>query len=246
VTQETQTARTLRLRLPGLTGHRAGQHVDVRLTAPDGYTAVRSYSIASALPGDELDLTVEELADGEVSPYLVRSVAVGDSLEVRGPVGGWFVWDPADPSPVQLIAGGSGVVPLMAMIRAHAAGTGAGARSPESGAAPGYAAPFRLLYSVRRPASAYYSAELEELSGSALLSVDYVYTREAPAASATPPHRLDSETLLAAVLPQSVHPQIFICGATTFVETVADWLVRAGYPADRIKTERYGGMGTTP
>jgi ferredoxin-NADP reductase len=228
VTQETHTARTLRLRLPGLTGHRAGQHVDVRLTAPDGYTAVRSYSIASALPGDELDLTVEELADGEVSPYLVRSVAVGDSLEVRGPVGGWFVWDPADPSPVQLIAGGSGVVPLMAMIRAHAAGTGAGARSPESGAAPGYAAPFRLLYSVRRPASAYYSAELEELSGSALLSVDYVYTQ------------------LAAVLPQSVHPQIFICGATTFVETVADWLVRAGYPADRIKTERYGGMGTTP
>lgn len=239
VTPETATARTLRLRLPGLTGHKAGQHVDVRLTAPDGYTAVRSYSVASALPGDELELTVEELADGEVSPYLVHDVAAGDQLEVRGPVGGWFIWDPADASPVQLIAGGSGVVPLMAMIRAHAAATA-------GETAPGYAAGFRLLYSVRSPGAAYYSAELDELAASPLLAVTHVYTREAPAGSSTPPHRLDAATLLAAVLPLEADPAVFICGATAFVETMADALVQAGYSAERIKTERYGGMGTTP
>jgi len=209
----------------------------VRLTAPDGYTAVRSYSVASAQPGDELELTVEELADGEVSPYLVRGVSVGDQLEVRGPVGGWFVWDPADPSPVQLIAGGSGVVPLMAMIRAHAAA---------DPASPGATAEFRLLYSVRSPAAAYYGAELDQRAASPLLSVTRVYTREAPAGSADPPRRLDAATLTGAVLPVSANPAFFICGATAFVETVADWLVQAGYPADRIKTERYGGMGSTP
>ena len=236
VRQETGTARTLRLRLPGLTGHRPGQHVDVRLTAPDGYTAVRSYSVASALPGDELELTVEELADGEVSPYLVHQVTAGDQLEVRGPVGGWFVWNPADPAPVQLIAGGSGVVPLMAMIRSHGVG----------GSADGYAAPFRLLYSVRSPASAYYGTELDDLAGSPLLTTTYVYTREAPAGSGTQPHRLEAPTLLDAIPPVSDNPAFFICGATAFVETVADWLVQAGYPADRIKTERYGGTGSTP
>jgi ferredoxin-NADP reductase len=229
VTQETRTARTLRLRLPGLTGHRAGQHVDVRLTAPDGYTAVRSYSVASALAGDELDLTVEELTDGEVSPYLVHGVAVGDQLEVRGPVGGWFVWDPADPSPVQLIAGGSGVVPLMAMLRAHAA---AGPGSP------GAAAPFRLRYSVRSPDAVYYRTELDELARSPLVDVTIVYTREAPAGSNTPPRRLDAATLAARALPAGDNPAVFICGATAFVETVADWLVQAGHSPHRIKTER--------
>ncbi|MGO4784324.1 ferredoxin reductase [Cryobacterium sp. W22_MBD10_FK3] len=237
MTQETATARTLRLRLPGLSGHRAGQHVDVRLTAPDGYTAVRSYSVASALPGDELDLTVEELADGEVSPYLVHGVSVGDQLEVRGPVGGWFIWDPTDPSPVQLIAGGSGVVPLMAMIRAHAA---AGPDVPGAGAA------FQLLYSVRSPDSAYYSAELQQLAAARLLTVTHVYTREAPAGSPVAPGRLDAATLLASVLPASANPVVFICGATAFVEAVADWLVQGGHSSDRIKTERYGGMGSTP
>jgi len=167
----------------------------------------------------------------------VRQVAVGDQLEVRGPVGGWFVWDPADPSPVQLIAGGSGVVPLMAMIRAHAA-AGPGV--------PGGTAPFRLLYSVRSPATGYYGAELAELAGSPLLDVTYVYTREAPTGSSITPHRLDAATLLAAVLPVADDPAFFICGATAFVETVADWLVHAGYPADRIKTERYGGTGSRP
>nr|WP_198414068.1 ferredoxin reductase [Cryobacterium adonitolivorans] len=238
VTQETRTARTLRLRLPGLAGHRAGQHVDVRLSAPDGYTAVRSYSVASASPGDELDLTVEELADGEVSPYLVRQVAVGDQLEVRGPVGGWFVWDPADPSPVQLIAGGSGVVPLMAMLRAHTAAAGS--------ASPGGAAPFRLLYSVRGPDAVYYGAELDDLARLPLVDVTVVYTREAPAGSNEPPRRLDAATLVRSTLPAADNPAVFVCGATAFVETVADWLVQAGHSPARIKTERYGGTGTRP
>ena len=235
VTQETRTARTLRLRLPGLTGHRAGQHVDVRLTAPDGYTAVRSYSVASALAGDELDLTVEELTDGEVSPYLVHGVAVGDQLEVRGPVGGWFVWDPADPSPVQLIAGGSGVVPLMAMLRAHAAA---------DPAFPGAGAPFRLLYSVRGPDAVYYGSELDDLARSVLVDVTVVYTREAPAGNGRPPRRLDAATLMHSVWPAADNPAVFVCGATAFVETVADWLVLGGHSPARIKTERYGGTGS--
>lgn len=236
VTQETRTARTLRLRLPGLTGHRAGQHVDVRLSAPDGYTAVRSYSVASAWPGDEIELTVEELSDGEVSPYLVHQVAVGDRLEVRGPVGGWFVWDPADPSPVQLIAGGSGVVPLMAMLRAHAAA---------DPASPGAAAPFRLLYSVRSPAAVYYRDELDALGRSPLVDITLVYTREAPAGSRRPPGRLDAPALAAGTLTPAENPAVFVCGATAFVETVADWLIEAGHSASRIKTERYGGTGTS-
>ncbi|MFF1635772.1 ferredoxin reductase [Leifsonia sp. NPDC058248] len=230
---ETPTARTLRLRIPGLHGHLAGQHVDVRLTAPDGYQAVRSYSIASALPGDELEITVEELADGEVSPYLVRGAAVGDQLEVRGPVGGWFVWRPGDDSPVQLIAGGSGVAPLMSMVRAHAM---AGSR-----------APFRLLYSVRTPASVYYKDELRMLAQDAApLSVDYVYTREAPAGSSVPAGRLTADTLGMSALPAAQMSLFYICGATAFVESVSDWLVAAGHDAARIKTERYGGIGGAP
>ena len=228
---ETPTARTLRLRIPGLHGHLAGQHVDVRLTAPDGYQAVRSYSIASASAGDELELTVEELPDGEVSPYLVRGVAVGDQLEVRGPVGGWFVWRPGDETAVQLIAGGSGVVPLMSMARAHAAA--------------GSSAEFRLLYSARAPESVYYGEELGHLANdtAAPLHVSYVYTREAPSGWPVAAGRLTKQTLADSILPASATPTFFICGATMFVETVSDWLVAAGYDPDRIKTERYGGIG---
>jgi len=228
---ETPTARTLRLRIPGLHGHLAGQHVDVRLTAPDGYQAVRSYSIASALPGDELEITVEELVDGEVSPYLVRGIAIGDQLEVRGPVGGWFVWHKGDDGPVQLIGGGSGVVPLVSMARAHAA------------AASG--AEFRLLYSVRMPGTIYYSDELAmlEKDAAAPFAVSYVYTRTAPADWPVPAGRLTAETLAQHVLPVSADPTVFICGATAFVESVSDWLVAAGYDPARIKTERYGGVG---
>ncbi|WP_285113492.1 FAD-binding oxidoreductase [Leifsonia sp. fls2-241-R2A-40a] len=241
---ETPTARTIRLRIPGLHGHLAGQHVDIRLTAPDGYQAVRSYSIASGggrgalepheLPADELELTVEELVDGEVSPYLVRGLMAGDQLEVRGPVGGWFIWRDGDTTPVQLIAGGSGVVPLMSMARAHAAA--------------GSAAPFRMLYSLRTPASGYYGDELTTLAAdtAAPLEVDYVYTRQAPAGASAPPGRLTAEGLMQRALPASDSPTFFICGSTPFVEAVSGWLVDAGHDPARIRTERYGGIGGTP
>jgi ferredoxin-NADP reductase len=236
--EETATARTIRLRIPGLAGHLAGQHVDVRLTAPDGYQAVRSYSIASAsgsdgLAPDEFELTVEELPDGEVSPYLVHGLSVGDQVEVRGPVGGWFVWRTGDSGPVQLIAGGSGVVPLMSMARAHAA-----AASP---------APFRLLYSARTPTSVYYRDELMALGeGAAPLRVDYVYTRQTPPDWPTPPGRLTAEVLAGLVLPAADSPSFYICGSTPFVEAVSGWLVDAGHDPDRIRTERYGGIGGAP
>ncbi len=233
--EETATARTIRLRIPGLAGHLAGQHVDVRLTAPDGYQAVRSYSIASAsgaggLAPDEFELTVEELPDGEVSPYLVHGLAVGDQLEVRGPVGGWFVWRAGDAGPVQLIAGGSGVVPLMSMARAHAAAT-----SP---------APFRLLYSARTPMSVYYRDELMALGeGAAPLHVDYVFTRETPPNWPVAAGRLTADALNALVLPATDSPAFYLCGSTPFVEAVSGWLVDAGHDPDRIRTERYGGIG---
>ncbi len=230
--EETSNARTLRLRVPKLMGHLPGQHVDVRLTAPDGYQAVRSYSVASALPSDELEITVEELPDGEVSPYLVHGVSVGDQLEIRGPVGGWFVWHAEDTSPTQLIAGGSGVVPLMSMIRAHAASASL--------------APFRLLYSVRNPDAVFYRDELARLAmpgAAGPLDITFVYTRVAPPGWSTPPGRLDADLLARSILPASENPAFFICGATGFVETVSDWLVQAGHDPDRIKTERYGGIG---
>lgn len=230
--RETATARTLSLRIPGLGGNLAGQHVDVRLTAEDGYSAVRSYSIATAGTGETLEITVDELPDGEVSPYLVEDVSVGDQLEVRGPVGGWFVWKPEHTSPVQLIAGGSGIVPLMAMIRAHEASDNPSA--------------FSLLYSVRSEEAAIYRDELATLAErSAKLAVDYAYTRKAPAGWPAEPKRLDQATLLARAVPVQAEPSVYVCGQTVFVETVADWLVRAGYPPATIKTERYGGTGGT-
>ncbi|WP_461162982.1 FAD-binding oxidoreductase [Arthrobacter sp. R4-81] len=232
-TLETETARTIGLRVDGLMGNLAGQHIDIRLTADDGYTAVRSYSVATAGMDELLEITVDELANGEVSPYLVRHLAVGDQLEIRGPVGGWFVWRPTNTNPVQLIAGGSGVVPLMSMIRAHEA-------SPNP-------SQFQLLYSLKSPASAFYREELLTLSReSPKLSVDYVYTREAPPGWPTAAKRLTAETLLAKMLPADDMPDFFICGQTVFVETVAEWLVQAGYPAASIKTERFGGTGGTP
>lgn len=227
---ETATARTLRLRVPGLHGNLAGQHIDVRLTAEDGYTAVRSYSVATAGAGDELEITVEELDDGEVSPYLVRVAAVGDRFEIRGPVGGWFVWRDDDAATVQLIAGGSGIVPLMAMIRAH-----------EASANPSR---FRLLYSVRDPGSVIYRDELRRAAdASHKLAVDYVFTRRAPAGWPVPAGRLDATRLARSVVPLDATPRFFVCGPTVFVETVADWLVKADYPADTIRTERFGGIG---
>jgi ferredoxin-NADP reductase len=236
--QETARARTLRIEVEGWTRHVAGQHVDIRLTAEDGYTAVRSYSIASSASSGLLEITVDRLDDGEVSPYLVDGAEVGDRFEVRGPAGGWFVWrpDPARPDseqpdserPVQLIGGGSGVVPLMAMIRSHA-----DTRS---------AAPFRLLYSVREPGSALFHDELVRREAEdETLDVTWNYSRTAPAGWAGVPGRLTPAAIADASFPPGERPAVFVCGSTPFVEQVADALVAAGHhPAD-VRTERYGG-----
>jgi len=229
VREETATARTIALQIPGWPGHRSGQHVDVRLTAADGYSAQRSYSIASARAGDQIELTVQRLADGEVSPYLAQVLAVGDPLELRGPIGGWFVWEPA-PAPVLLVAGGSGVVPLMAMIRTRAA-----TRSQ---------APFRLVYSVRGPGDALYAGELAERQrrGDGL-HVAYVYTRATPAGWPVPPGRIGPGVLTAPGWAPDRHPVVFVCGPTGFVEAAADLLVNAGHDPHTIKTERFGPSG---
>jgi len=229
VRDETATARTIVLSVPGWPGHRAGQHVDVRLTAADGYSAQRSYSIASAPAGDEIELTVQRLADGEVSPYLAQVLTVGDPLELRGPIGGWFVWAPA-PVPVLLVAGGSGVVPLMAMIRTRAA--------------TGTQAPFRLVYSVRAPGDALYSDELAERQAiDDGLHVASVYTRTTPVGWPVPPGRIGAVVLTAPGWAPDRNPAVFVCGPTGFVETAADLLIGAGHDPGTIKTERFGPSG---
>jgi ferredoxin-NADP reductase len=237
---ETATARTIVLDVPGWPGHLAGQHVDVRLTAEDGYSTERSYSIASApengRAGPQVEITVQRLADGEVSPYLTQTLAVGYPLELRGPIGGWFVWNPDGPAstgPVLLVAGGSGVVPLMAMIRERAA---AGSR-----------APFRLIYSVRDPSALLYADELvrRDRAGDGL-QVRYVYTRTAPPGSTEPTGRINAGLIASAGWPPDEAPAVFVCGPTGFVEAVADLLVRAGHGAGAIKTERFGPSGGKP
>jgi ferredoxin-NADP reductase len=233
VRDETPTARTIVLEVPGWPGHRAGQHVDVRLTAPDGYSAQRSYSIASAPGGSRVELTVQRLADGEVSPYLTQTLAVGDPLELRGPIGGWFVWDPDGAAPVLLVAGGSGVVPLMAMIRTRAT--------------VGSQTPFALIYSVRAAAAALYAGEIaerEQAGGG--LAVTYVYTRTAPAGSAQAAGRIGPEVIATAGFPPGKSPAVFVCGPTGFVETAANLLVAAGHDPRTIKTERFGPSGGQP
>src|SRR6478735_1649091 len=167
---ETATARTITLEAPDWPGHLPGQHVDVRLTALDGYTATRSYSVSAPEQDDHVELTVQRVPDGEVSGFLADGLAVGDAVRLRGPIGGWFVWDPASTGPVLLVAGGSGVVPLMSMIRTRDMS--------------GSTAPFRLLYSVRTPEAAFYPAELaRRAKARAGLDVSYVYTRTAPPGS---------------------------------------------------------------
>ncbi|MGW6275991.1 ferredoxin reductase [Kribbella sp. NPDC055071] len=228
VRRETETARTLTLDVPDWPGHLAGQHLDVRLTAPDGYRASRSYSIASAWTGATIELTVEQVPDGEVSPYLVDVIKVGDPLEIRGPVGGWFVWKPEQEGPVQLIGGGSGVVPLRAMLRAHSAAVST--------------TPVRLLYSVRRPESVIYVSDLKELAASDDVDVRLVYTREAPAGEPRV-GRIDAEVIEQHALPPDQLPTTYVCGPTPFVETVADLLVAAGHDPARVRTERFGPTG---
>jgi ferredoxin-NADP reductase len=228
VRRETPTARTLILQVPEWPGHLAGQHLDVRLTAPDGYRASRSYSIASAWTGDAIELTVEQVPDGEVSPYLVEVLKVGDPLEIRGPVGGWFVWKPEQSGPVQLIGGGSGVVPLMAMLRAHSAAAST--------------APVRLLYSVRRPASVIYADELKKLAAADDVDIRLRYTREAPEGELQV-GRVDAELLERVAFPPSMSPTTYVCGPTPFVEAVADLLVAAGHDPATVRTERFGPTG---
>jgi ferredoxin-NADP reductase len=221
---ETPRVRTLELDVPGWAGHRAGQHLDVRLTAEDGYQAQRSYSIASA-PGDTVALTVERLEDGEVSPYLVDEARDGDQLEVRGPIGGYFVWDGDEPEPVLLVAGGSGVVPLMAMAR-HRARVGA-------------TTPMRLVYSSRSWEDVIYRDELETLG----LEVVHTLTREQPPGWIGYSRRIDTELLADVAWPASESPRVYVCGSTRFVDAAADGLLELGYEPAWIRTERFGATG---
>ena len=228
---ETATARTITLEVPDWPGHFAGQHVDVRLTAGDGYFAVRSYSIASA-PNSErhVEITVERLPNGEVSPYLTQELAVGDRLELRGPIGGWFVWRTQQTEPIQLIAGGSGIVPLMAMIRSRAS--------------TGSAAPFRLLYSVREPGAVFYRDDLQALSDQDhSLGLTYTYTRVAPEDWPRVPGRIDPTLIASATWPSQHFATCYVCGPTSFVETAARLLTGSGYSTDKIRTERFGPTG---
>jgi ferredoxin-NADP reductase len=230
VRDETPTARTLVLDVPGWPGHLPGQHVDVRLTAPDGYTTQRSYSIAAPADGSRVELTVQRVPDGEVSPYLIDVFSVGDPVEIRGPVGGWFVWRDTDSAPVLLVAGGSGIVPLMAMVRARAAATSR--------------APFRLVYSVRSDDDAFYRDELRRRArDDGGLDVHHVYTRRAPDGWSEPVGRLGVATLNTHGWPAEFAPSCFVCGPTPFVEVVADILVALGNDPGRIKTERFGPTG---
>jgi len=228
---ETPTARTITLDVPDWPGHVAGQHVDVRLTASDGYSAVRSYSIASAPTSQRrVELTVERLPNGEVSPYLTRELAVSDRLELRGPIGGWFVWRTQQTEPIQLIAGGSGIVPLMAMIRSRALA--------------GSTAPFRLLYSVREPGAVWYRDELQALSAKDHpVSVTFAYTRAVPKDWLRPPGRLDAALISDSTWPSKLAPTCYVCGPTSFVEIVAGFLSDSGNNPEKIRTERFGPTG---
>jgi ferredoxin-NADP reductase len=228
--EETPQVKTLVLDAPDWPGHLAGQHVDVRLTAEDGYQAQRSYSIASAPEEGRLALTVERLDDGEVSPYLTDVLVVGDKLELRGPIGGYFVWDSDDGRPVFLVGGGSGVVPLMAMIRHRVAS--------------GSATSMRLLYSAKRLEDVIYRAELEELAARGDgLEVFFTLTREQPPGWEGFGRRVDRELLTEAGWSVQDDPLALVCGPTGFVEAVASALVESGLPPGRVKTERFGPTG---
>jgi ferredoxin-NADP reductase len=226
VVDETARVRTIVLDVPDWPGHRAGQHLDVRLTAEDGYQAAREYSIASA-PGEPVAITVERLDDGEVSPYLTEELRVGDAIEIRGPVGGYFVWGPEDGGPLLLVAGGSGIVPLRAMLR-HRGRTGSDV-------------PVRLLYSSRSLEDVIYRAELDERTDG--VEVIHTLTREQPPGWTGPARRVDAALLDEVAWAVAEDPLAFVCGPTSFVETVAAGLVELGYRPERVKTERFGPTG---
>ena len=226
---ETPTVKSLVLECPGWGGHRPGQHVDIRLTAEDGYQTERSYSIATPAEGERVVVTVERIEDGEVSPYLVDELRLGDKIEVRGPIGGYFVWEPSLGGPLLLVGGGSGVVPLMAMIRARVA-----AGSP---------APVRLLLSSRSWDEVIYRAELEAAAGGDGVEVRYALTRSQPPGWTGYRRRIDREMLAEVAWPPEERPLCYVCGPTGLVEAAASALVALGHDPDRVKTERFGPTG---
>ena len=220
--------RTLELDVPGWAGHVAGQHLDVRLTAEDGYQAQRSYSIASAPEDGYLVLTVERLEDGEVSPYLVDELRPGDELELRGPVGGYFVWEDSLGGPLLLVAGGSGIVPFRSMLRHHEAVKSV--------------VPLRLLYSARSLDDVIYSDELMRLATDEI-DIRFTLTREQPPGWSGYGRRIDAELLGEVAWPAADEPKVFVCGSTRFVDAAADGLVGLGYEPRWIRTERFGATG---
>jgi ferredoxin-NADP reductase len=223
---ETPSACTLVLEVDEWPGHLAGQHVDARLTAPDGYQAARSYSLAAPADGGLLQITVQRTVGGEVSPFLADEFQLGDAIEVRGPLGGWFVWRPDQSGPVLLVAGGSGMVPLMAMVRARAEVS---------------RARFRLVYSVRNPEDRLYASELRRRAAEdGGLDVAFLYTRSAPWDDPRPPGRLRADDLIAWGWPPELEPTCYVCGPTGFVEAAAGLLVASGHDPARVRTERFG------
>jgi ferredoxin-NADP reductase len=226
---ETDRTASIVLTVPGWPGHRAGQHVDVRLTAEDGYQAQRSYSIASAPEDDTLVLTVERLDDGEVSSYLVGELRAADELELRGPIGGYFVWDGSLGGPLMLIGGGSGIVPLRAMLRHRIAQAST--------------VPVRLLYSARTLADLIYHDELVAAAREPGLDIRFTLTRELPDGWDGYDRRIDRELIADAAWAPADRPLVYICGPTAFVEAAADALVSLGHEPGRIRTERFGPTG---
>jgi ferredoxin-NADP reductase len=230
VVAETPRVKTIVFDVPGWSGHRAGQHVDVRLTAEDGYQAERSYSIASAPDGTRVELTVVRIDDGEVSPYLADQLQPGDHIELRGPVGGYFVWEPPLGGPLLLIAGGSGIAPLMAMIRLRAAA--------------GSDADTRLVFSSRSWDDIIYREQLERLNGNGLTVVHTLTPSQPPPGWTGYARRVDAEMLEEVGPGPAGRPRVYVCGPTPFVEAVAEALVHLGHQPQQIKTERFGPTGS--
>lgn len=227
-TPETESAQTIGLAVPGWGGHLAGQHIDLKLTAEDGYSAQRSYSLSRPADGERIELTVQKIADGEVSPYLM-GVRPGEEIELRGPIGGWFVWRPAEQARILLVAGGSGIVPLMAMLRQRIV----------MGSAE-----FRLVYSVRSPADVYYAQELGHLERDCdWLRVAVVYTRAVAPQTARPPGRVGVGDLVEPGWTPDDGLRVYVCGPTGFVESVTTKLIGQGDRPSVIRTERFGPSG---
>jgi ferredoxin-NADP reductase len=227
-TPETESARTIGLAVPGWGGHLAGQHIDLKLTAEDGYSAQRSYSLSRPADGERIELTVQDIAGGEVSPYLT-AVRPGEKIELRGPIGGWFVWRPAEQARILLVAGGSGIVPLMAMLRQRIF---VGRTD------------FRLVYSVRSPADVYYAQELAQLERDCdWLQVAVVYTRAAAQQTSRPPGRIGVGDLAVPGWTPDAGLRVYVCGPTGFVESVTTMMIGQGHSPSAIRTERFGPSG---